>query len=53
VKSGVVREAKVAAEPMDDSFQNARILVRMDYHTELPMAKPGKSQFRNYESLNS
>ena len=39
VKSGVVREAKVSAEPMDDSFQNTRILVRMEYHTEPPMAK--------------
>jgi hypothetical protein len=40
VKSGVVREAKVAAEPMDDGFQNRRILVRMGYHTEQSMAKP-------------
>jgi hypothetical protein len=40
VEGCVVREAKVAAEPIDDSFQNARILVRMEYHTEPPMAKP-------------
>jgi hypothetical protein len=47
VKSGVVREAKVAAEPMDDSFQNTRILVRMGYHTEPPMAKPASPHPRS------
>jgi hypothetical protein len=40
VKGSIVSEAKVPAEPVDDVFQNARILVRMEYHTEPPMAKP-------------